>query len=73
MRISAQLTMVMAAIMALLCFGVAITGFTSLGEITDPEVLSDARGFALFWAFLGIIAVVFGLASWWIVRTGRKD
>ena len=73
MRISAQLTMVVAAIFALICFGVAITGFTSLGEITDPQVLSDARGFAWFWAFLGAISVVMGVVSWWIVRTAKDD
>ena len=50
MKISAQLTMILAAVFAIVCFGVAIQGFTSLSEITDPVVLSDSKGFAWFWA-----------------------
>jgi len=69
MRISAQMSIVMAALFAILCFGFAITGFTSLDAITDPEQLADARGFAWFWTFLGAVAVLFGLIGVWIVRT----
>lgn len=73
MKISAQITMILAIVFAAACFGVAIQGFTSMGDITDPVVLSDAKGFAWFWAFLGTISVVMGLVSWWIVRTGKDD
>ena len=73
MRLSAQMTMVVAVIFAIICFGVAITGFTSMGDITDPTQLSDARGFALFWTFLGVVGVVFGWLSWWIVRTHKDE
>ncbi len=72
MKLSAQMTVVVAAVFAAVCFGVAITGFTSLGDISDPVVLSDAKGFAWFWAFLGSVAVVMGAVSWWLVRT-QKD
>ena len=72
MKLSAQMTVVVAAVFAAVCFGVAITGFTSLGDISDPVVLSDAKGFAWFWAFLGGVAVVMGAVSWWLVRT-QKD
>ena len=60
--------MFMAVVFAIVCFSVAITGFTSLGGIADPQQLADAKGFAWFWAFLGTVAVVFGVLSWWIVR-----
>lgn len=73
MKISAQMSIVMAAIFAILCFGVAIRGFTSLDGITDPAVLSDARGFAWFWAFLGAVAVLFGAVGVWIVRTHKDE
>ena len=73
MKISAQLTMILAAIFAVACFAVAIQGFTSLSGITDPVVLSDSKGFAWFWAFLGTICVVMGLVSWWIVKTGKDE
>jgi hypothetical protein len=54
--------MVIAAIFAVICLGVAITGFTSLGDIADPTQAADARGFAWFWTFLASVAIV--LDSW---------
>ena len=72
MKISAQLTIIMATIFAVICFGVAITGFNALGGITDPVQAADAKGFACFWAFLGIISVIFGVLGLWIVRTHKE-
>jgi len=71
-KISAQMTVVMSAIFAVVRFGVAITGFLSLGDIADPAQIADARGFAWFWTFLGSIATLFGLLALWMVRT-HKD
>jgi hypothetical protein len=65
--------MVLAAIFAVICLGVAITGFTSLREITDPTQAADARGFAWFWAFLASVAIVLGLLSWWVARTQKDE
>lgn len=73
MKISAQMTIVMSVIFAVICFGVAITGFTSLGDITDATQKADAKGFAWFWTFLGTVASVFGLFAWWMVRTHRDE
>ena len=73
MKISAQMTVVMSAIFAVVCFGVAITGFLSLGDIADAAQMADAKGFAWFWAFLGSVATVFGLLAWWMVRTQKDD
>lgn len=73
MQLSAKLTMVLGAIFAVVCYAVAINGFTSLAEITDAKVASDARGFAWFWVFLGTVAAAFGLISWWLVRTIKPD
>lgn len=73
MKISAQMTVIMAAVFAAVCFGVAITGFLSLGEIADPTQKADAVGFAWFWTFLASVAVVIGLLAWWIVRTHREE
>ena len=72
-RLSAQMTMVVSVIFAIACFGVAITGFTSVSEMTDATQIADSRGFAWFWTFLGVIAVVFGLVSWWMIRTHKED
>jgi hypothetical protein len=65
--------MVIAAIFAAICLGVAITGFTSLSNITDPTEVADARGFAWFWTFLASVALVLGLLAWWVARNDRED
>jgi hypothetical protein len=67
------MSVVMAAIFAAVCFSVAITGFTSLGDIADPVQKADAVGFAWFWAFLGAVAVVVGALSLWILRTHKDE
>ena len=72
MNISAKMSVVMAAIFAVVCFGVAITGFTSIGGIEDPVQRADGLGFAWFWTFLGGVAVVFGALSVWIIRTHKE-
>ncbi len=72
MKLSVQMTVVAAAIFAAICFGVAITGFTSLGEIADPVQIADAKGFAWFWTFLGSVASALGLLAWWILRTHKE-
>ena len=73
MKISAQMSIIIAAVFAVVCYGVALQGYLSLDEIADPQQLSDAKGFALFWAFLGTIGVVFGALGVWIVRTSREE
>ena len=70
MKISLQMTMGIAALFALASFYVAFTGFTSVGEIADAQLASDARGFAWFWAFLGIVASATILGCWWLIRAG---
>lgn len=72
MKISTQLTAIIAAIFAVYSFSVAITAFSSLGEIAEPVKLADAKGFAWFWAFLGAIATAFGAMGVWLLRT-QKD
>ena len=71
MKFSARLTVVMSVIFAVICFGVAIKGWAAIGEMTDPVQIADSRGFAGFWAFLGGVAVVMGVMSEWMARTGK--
>ena len=73
MKISARAATILAVVFSLVCFGVAITGFVSLGEIVDPVQRGDAKGYAWFWVFLGSVGVVFGVLSWWIAGTVRED
>ena len=63
----------MSIVFATICLGFAITGFTSLEDITDPVQASDARGFAWFWSFLAGVGVVFGLLSWWMASSHRDE
>jgi hypothetical protein len=67
-----QMSVVVSVIFATVCFGVAIRGFSSLGEIADPVQRADGQGFAWFWAFLGIVSLAFGVLGIWIVKT-HKD
>lgn len=67
MKITARLGAVFALVFALVCFGVAVTGYNSLEAITDPKQLADARGFAGFWAFLGVVGAFFSVLSWRMV------
>ncbi len=73
MRFSAQVTIVIALVFAAVAFSVAVTGFNSLGEITDAQVAADSRGYAWFWTFLGCVSVAMGGVSLWILKTGRQD
>jgi hypothetical protein len=45
----------------------------SLGELTDPTQLADAKGFAWFWTFLASVAIAFGLAAWWLARNSGDE
>jgi len=65
MKLSMRATFVAAAVFASICLGVAIKGLTSLGELTDPAQIADAKGFVWFWAFLGCVAIALGVLAWW--------
>ena len=62
-----------AAIFAAVSLSVAITGFTSLGDMTDAAAIADAKGFAWFWTFLASVAIGFGLLAWWLARRHGED
>ena len=73
MRITAQMSVILAAVFAVICFSVAITGFVSLPEVTDATKKADGLGFAWFWTFLGTIAVVFGGIGVWLAKTAKDE
>jgi hypothetical protein len=72
-KITAKMSVVMAAIFAGVCFAVAITGFWSSGDIADPVQRADGYGFAWFWTFLGVVALVAGALSVWILKTHKEE
>lgn len=73
MKLSLQATMIVAVIFAAICLSVAITGFMSLDNLTDPTALTDAKGFAWFWTFLGGVAIALGLLAWRMTRRSDED
>ena len=73
MNISPKFAALAAAPFALICLGFAVNGFLSMGELTDPEQISDARGYIGFWMFLAVIAIVSGALSWWLMSTQKSD
>ena len=73
MKFSLQATVVVAAIFAAVCLGVAITGFSSLDGLADPTEIADAKGFVWFWSFLATVAIGFGVAAWWLARNHKED
>ena len=68
MKISAQFSMWGGAVFALFCLAYAYSGFSSLDAMSDDAARGDARGFALFWLFLGVVGLVMAVISWWIVK-----
>ena len=73
MKITLQMSIIMSAIFALICFSAAIYAFSGLSDIADPVQRADGTGFAWFWAFLGGIALAFGALAAWLMKTGRGD
>jgi hypothetical protein len=63
---------VLAVIFALVCFGVAVSELNALAAITDPAQKADAKGFAMFWAFLGLVAAAVAALSIWMMRARNK-
>jgi hypothetical protein len=73
MKFSIQTTTIAAAIFAAVCLAFAIRGFSSLGDLTDPAQIADAKGFAWFWTFLASVAIVLGVLAWWLTRKEGED
>ena len=68
MKISAHFAMWGAAIFAIFCLGYAFAGFSSLDAMVNDAARADARGFAMFWLFLGVIGVAMAIVSWWMTK-----
>ena len=73
MKLSMQMTMVAAAIFGSVCLAIAIQGFLEIGDMTDPVLAADARGYAWFWAFLGAVSLLMVVAAWWLMRAPGGD
>ena len=70
MKISAQASMWMCAVFALICFGIACDGFIATAAIAEPAERELSLGYAGFWVFLGAVAAAFGVLSW-MIKEGK--
>lgn len=68
MNVTAKISLVGSILFTIFCAGFAISGFSSLGDITDPAQLDDARGFSYFWTFLTAVGIAFGALSLWMLK-----
>jgi hypothetical protein len=73
MSIPAILAMIMSAVFAAACLGVALMGFMSLDEIADPVQLQGATRSAWWWMFLGAVGVVAYMLSGWNANKRRGN
>ena len=64
------MSMWMCVVFALVCGTVAFTGFSEAPSIADAAERDAALGFAWFWTFLALVAVVFGVLSW-MIKEGK--
>jgi len=69
MKLSMHATSILAAVFAVLCLVFGINGLMSLGDIQDAARLSDAKGFAWFWTFLGVIGLIVALFASHVARS----
>lgn len=64
MKLTARLSAVLTALLSAACFSGAVRGLTVLRGLADPAQYRDARGFALFWGFLGCVFLAIAVLSW---------
>ena len=68
MKFSARFSLWGSAVFAIFCLGYAFSGFSSLDAMAEEAARGAARGFAIFWLFLGSVAIAIGIASWWMIK-----
>lgn len=64
MRLPIRISAFLTAVLSLACFGLAFRGLVSLREVTDPEALQAARGYAWFTVFLGAVFLLIAVLTW---------
>jgi hypothetical protein len=71
MKFSASITFWLGVVFTLLTAGYGVFGWLQLGDMPPGQERDDARGYVMFWMFLGAIGVACAMVSWWIARTER--
>jgi hypothetical protein len=70
MKISAAVSMWLCAVFALVTCGVAFYAFSQVAGLSNQEDRDMARGYALFWGFLGAVGAACGVVSW-MIKEGK--
>jgi len=68
MQITVKIAIVGALAFAVACLGASIYGFVQTQGLTDPQLVSDGRGYAFFWLFLAVVCAAIAAATGWISR-----
>jgi hypothetical protein len=68
MYVSARIAVWLCGLFALVCLGFALRGFLALPYTSDTQERDLISGYAWYWTFLGVVALVFGVLSWLITR-----
>ena len=70
MKVTAIAAMWGCAAFGLFCLGFAVTGFSAVPSMPDGADRDASLGFAWFWTFLTVVALVFGVLSW-MIKEGK--
>jgi hypothetical protein len=68
MQITVKIAIFGALAFAVACLGASIYGFVQTQALTDPQLVSDGRGYSFFWLFLSGVSAAIAAATWWISR-----
>ena len=72
MKLSAQLTLWLSVVFGVLCLGYGIYGWTEHLNMPTGQEREDARGFAFYFMFLGMVGVAGAIISWIMVRMPER-
>ena len=58
----------MCLVFGLVCAGAALTALSGAPTVADAAEREASYGYAAFWAFLALVATVFGVLSWMMAK-----
>jgi len=72
MKFSAGITLWLGVVFTVVTAGYGAYGWLQLVDMPPGQARDDARGYVMYWMFLGVIGAACAVVSWWIART-EKD
>ena len=68
MKLSASITLWLSLVLGAACIAYGGYGWLAIDAMPIGEARDDARGFAIFWLFLGAVGVACAVVSWLMMR-----